>query len=158
MEIPRPALGLVTALLLVVGAAPLAAQELVPWRQGTVRHGGDAGFWWMAAEGGFARQQGVDLKLTAFDGDGAMMKALLAGELDTVEGSAVGPMIASSTGGDLKIVGCSWPKLTLSLFARADVHDLGDLRGRTIGISAPGSMPDLVVRAISGAWISPRRR
>jgi NitT/TauT family transport system substrate-binding protein len=134
--------------LLDAGGAPIPAQELMPWRQGTLHHLGDAGFWWMAAEGGFARRQGLALKLTAFDSDVAMLQALQAGQIDTIEGSAVGPMISSSTGGDLKIIGCSWPKLTASFFARGDVHDLAALRGKVIGISAPGSMPDLIARAM----------
>ena len=42
--------------LLVALVQPAAAQDLIPWRQGAVAPKGDAGFWWMAAEGGFAKQ------------------------------------------------------------------------------------------------------
>ena len=102
-------------------------------------------------KGGFARRQGLDLKMRAFDSDVVMIKALLAGELDSLRRqSDRAPMIATSKGGDLKILGCTWPKLTYSFFARPDSRSLADLRGKTIGISAPGSLPDLVARAMLG--------
>ncbi len=118
------------------------------WRHGTVVPKGDAGFIYMAAEGGFARAQGLDLKMQAFQNDTLMMKALIAGELDTFEGSPISPLIAGSKGVDVKILGCTWPKLTYSLFSHEGVGATADLKGRTFGISAPGSLPDLVARAM----------
>src|SRR5690242_3480295 len=58
--IARPVAAL---LALLASGAGVQAQDLVPWRQGVVRPKADAGFWWMAVEGGFARQQGLDLKM-----------------------------------------------------------------------------------------------
>jgi NitT/TauT family transport system substrate-binding protein len=143
--------GLAAALMMwLAGGAQVGAQDLIPWRQGAVRPKADAGFWWMAAEGGFAKQQGLDLKMLAFDSDLDMTKALLAGELDAFEGNPINPMIATSKGGDLKIVGCSWSKLTFSFFAHPGVASLAELRGKTIGISTPGSLPDMVARAMLG--------
>jgi hypothetical protein len=43
-------------LLAPAGDLSLHAQDLTPWRQGVVQPKADAGFWWMAAEGGFARR------------------------------------------------------------------------------------------------------
>jgi len=88
--------------------------------------------------------------MVAFDSDVLMIKALMAGTIDTFEGSPISPMIATSKGGDLKIIGCSWPKLTYSFFAHPAIGSLGDLRGKTIGISAPGALPELVARAMLG--------
>src|ERR1043166_10196229 len=142
---------LVCALVLALTAAHRArAQDLVPWRQGAVTPKGDAGFWWMAAEGGFAKQQGLDLKMRAFDSDIRMVDALRAGELDALEGNPATPMIATSKGGDLKMLGCTWPKLTYAFFARPELKSLADLRGKTIGISSPGSLADLVARPLLG--------
>jgi NitT/TauT family transport system substrate-binding protein len=139
---------LALVLVLALGGTPAAAQTLVPWRHGVIAPQGDAGFWWMAAEGGFAKAQGLALKMVGFASGGAMLKALMAGEIDSLEGSPAGAMIASSTGGDLKIIGCAWPKLTHSFFARADVHDLASLKGRTIGISGADSLSAVVARAM----------
>jgi NitT/TauT family transport system substrate-binding protein len=59
-------------------------------------------------------------------------------------------MIATSKGGDLKIVGCSWPKLRLSFFAHQEIGSISGLRGKAIGISSPGALPELVARAMLG--------
>ncbi len=93
-----------------VSATTLYAEDL--WRHGTLVPKGDAGFIYMAAEGGFAKAEGLDLKMQAFQNDTLMMKALIAGELDSYEGSPISPLIAGSKGADVKILGCTWPKLT----------------------------------------------
>ena len=110
---------------------------------------GDAGFWWMTAEGGFAKQQGLDLAHGRVRQRRAHDQGL-CWRIDTFEGSPISPMIATSKGGDLKIIGCSWPKLTYSFFAHPGIGSLGDLRGKTIGISEPGALPELVARAMLG--------
>lgn len=130
------------------------AQDL--WRHGTLVPKGDAGFIYMAAEGGFAKAEGLDLKMQAFQNDTLMMKALIAGELDSYEGSPISPVIAGSKGADVKILGCTWPKLTYSLFAQDGIGAIADLRGKKVGISAPGSLPDLVARSmLKQAGIAP---
>ncbi len=139
-----PALALGALLLCAVTSADGA--DL--WRHGTLVPKGDAGFIYMAADGGFAKDQGLDLKMLGFQNDTLMMKALIAGELDSYEGSPISPMVAASKGVDVKIVGCTWPKLTYSLFAHDGIASIGDLKGRKIGISSPGSLPDLVVRTM----------
>ncbi len=132
--------------LALTGAATACAEE--PWRHGTMVPRGDAGFSYMAAEGGFAKAEGLDLKMLPFPNDTAMMKALIAGELDSYEGSPVSALIAGSTGADVKILGCMWPKLTYSLFAHDGIGTIADLRGGKVGIAAVGSLPDLVGRAL----------
>ena len=139
--------GLVTAIAFsFVSATPLHAEDL--WRHGTLVPKGDAGFIYMAAEGGFAKAEGLDLKMQAFQNDTLMMKALIAGELDSYEGSPISPLIAGSKGADVKILGCTWPKLTYSLFSHDGIGSIADLRGKKFGISAPGSLPDLVARTM----------
>src|SRR5207237_4941003 len=67
------------------------------------------------------------------------------------------PIVASSMGGDLKIIGFTWPKLTVSFFAHPGIGSLADLAGKIIGISVPGALPDLVTRAMLGrVAIEPR--
>jgi len=135
--------GILFALVFTTAAR---AEDL--WHHGTLAPVGDAGFIYMAAEGGFAKAEGIDLKMQAFQNDTLMMKALIAGELDSYEGSPISPLIAGSKGADVKIVGCSWPKLTYSLFSHDGIGAVADLRGKKFGISAPGSLPDLVARAM----------
>jgi len=135
--------GILFALVFTTAAR---AEDL--WHHGTLAPVGDAGFIYMAAEGGFAKAEGLDLKMQAFQNDTLMMKALIAGELDSYEGSPVSPLIAGSKGADVKILGCAWPKLAYLLFAHDGIGMVADLRGRKFGISAPGSLPELVARAM----------
>lgn len=135
-----------TAFAVVCGAAARADE---PWRHGTMAAlRSDAGFAYMAAEGGFAKTEGLDLRMQPSASDTAMMKALIAGDLDSYEGSPTSALIAGSTGADVKIIGCTWPKLTFSLFAQDGVATIGDLRGRKLGISRPGALSDLVARTL----------
>jgi NitT/TauT family transport system substrate-binding protein len=127
-------------------ATAVQAEDL--WRHGTLVPKGDAGFIYMAADGGFAKAEGLDLKMQAFQNDTLMMKALIAGELDSYEGSPISPLIAGSKGADVKILGCTWPKLTYSLFTHDGIGTIADLKGKKFGISAPGSLPDLVARTM----------
>jgi NitT/TauT family transport system substrate-binding protein len=133
-------------LIAVCAALPAHADDVL--RHGTLVPKGDAGFIYMAAEGGFAKAEKLDLRMQAFQNDTLMMKALLAGELDSYEGSPISPLVAGSKGADVKILGCSWPKLTYSLFSHDGIASIGDLKGRKFGISAPGSLPDLVARTM----------
>ncbi len=125
---------------------PAAAQKV--WRHGIVEAKSDAGFVMMAANGGFAQKRGVNLEIVQFKGDALALKALIAGELESYEGSPGAPMLAVSRGADVKLVGCYWPGLTYAIFTKADVNSVADLKGKAFGISAPGALPDLFARSV----------
>ena len=139
------ALGVVLALVLSVR---VDAQELKLWKHGMVQAKGDAGIALMAAHGGFAKDRGLNLEVQQFTGDALALKALIAGELDSYEGSPGGPMLAASRGADLKIVGCYWPGLIYGIFSKPGIKSVADLKGKTVAISGPGALPDLLVRGV----------
>jgi NitT/TauT family transport system substrate-binding protein len=142
-----------TALAAALIAAPAHAQqpktqELKTWRHGVVQAKSDAGFVFMASQGGFAEKQGLKIEMVQFTGDALALKALIAGELDSYEGSPGGPMLAASQGADVKLIGCYWPTLTYGIYAKQSIATPKDLRGRSMAISAPGALPDLLARAV----------
>src|SRR5258708_12509653 len=57
-------------------------------------------------------------------------------------------LIGGSKGADVKILGCTWPKLAYSLFSHDGMGAMGGLKGKKGGIAAPGSLPDVVARAM----------
>ena len=132
----------------VLLAAKGQAEELKVWRHGVVQAKSDAGFVFMAAEGGFGKKQGLDIKMIQFKGDALALRAMLAGELDSYEGSPGAPIIAGSRGGGVKIAGCYWPGLTYGIYAKPGINSVKDLKGKTLAISSPGALPDLLVRAV----------
>ena len=83
-----------------------------------------------------------------FKGDALALRALLAGELDSYEGSPGAPIIAGSRGADIKITGCYWPGLTYGIYARPTVAKPEDLKDKAMAISSPGALPDLMARAV----------
>jgi NitT/TauT family transport system substrate-binding protein len=139
---------LVMFLAIFVMVVRADAQTLKTWRHGVVEAKSDAGFAFMAAERGFAAKQGLKIEMVQFKGDALALKALLAGELDSYEGSPGGPMLAASHGGDIKIIGCYWPALTYGIFSRTAIASPADLKGKSFAISSPGALPDLLARAV----------
>ncbi len=136
---------LVVPALFVSGAN---AEELKIWRHGIVEAKSDAGFVFMASKGGFAEKQGLKIEMMQFKGDALALRAMLAGELDSYEGSPGAPILAGSRGADIKVVGCYWPGLTYGIYSKADIKGPADLKGKTLAISSPGSLPDLLARAV----------
>ncbi len=136
----------VVALTIAAFAIPAQAQEKA-WHHAIIAAKSDSGILYMVGKD-YAAQQGLKLELTQVDNDAIGLKALLAGQVDSFEGSPVGAMIAASRGADVKILGCQWPGLPHGVFVRGAIAKPEDLKGKTIAISQPGSMPDQLVRAL----------
>jgi NitT/TauT family transport system substrate-binding protein len=140
---------LLVAGLATVLATPAAhAEELKVWRHGIVEAKSDAGFVYMASHAGFAEKQGLKIDILQFKGDALALRALLAGELDSYEGSPGGPILAGSRGANVKIAGCYWPGLTYGIYTKPSIGSPEDLKGKTLAISSPGALPDLLARAV----------
>jgi NitT/TauT family transport system substrate-binding protein len=133
------------ALALAVQGSACAA-ELKPWRHGTLDAKSDAGILFMVAHG-FAEKQGLKLEIVQFHNDIVEIQALIAGDIDSYESSPGSAMLAASRGSDVKIVGCNWPVLPHALFVRNEINTVADLKGKTIAVSGPGTLPDIFARA-----------
>jgi NitT/TauT family transport system substrate-binding protein len=137
---------------LAVASGTAAGQDLKPWRHGILEAKSDAGFIMMADKGGFAAKRGLKMETSQMKAGATVMKALIAGELDSVEMGAAEAIVAAARGADVKIVGCTWPGLPQVVLSKAEIAAPSDLKGRTIAISAPGSLPDLLGRAVLDAY------
>ena len=139
---------LLGACALFAFGAGAEAQSPKVWRHGMVEAKSDAGFVMMAGKGGFAEKQGLKIDYVQFKGDALALKAMLAGEVDSYEGSPGAPMTAASRGADIKLVGCYWPVLTYGLWTARPNITLADLKDKNFAISSPGALPDLFARAV----------
>ena len=83
------------------------------------------------------------------------MKALISGEIDSVDMGAAEAIVAGVRGTGVKIVGCTWPGVPQVVLAKADIKTLADLKGKTVAISSPGSLPDLLFRGMLDAPMFP---
>ena len=138
--------------LVVAGCAAAQAQaqeqELKLWRHGLIEPKGDAGFSMMVGRNGFAARQGLKVEIVPFKNGATAHKALLAGEIDSIESSPGAALLAGARGADIKILGCDWPGVPHGLIARASIARVEDLKGKTVAVAAPGSMPNLLINAI----------
>lgn len=124
---------------------PAAAQGK-PWKHALLNAKADAGFFMMLANRGFAEKQGLKLELLQVKDDQIGLKALIAGEVDSFEGGPQGVFAAVAHGADIKIIGCHWVVLPHGIYVRDDIHSVADLKGKSVAVSAPNTMPDMLAR------------
>jgi NitT/TauT family transport system substrate-binding protein len=134
--------------LFFASLGPAATQDLKPWRHGVIEPKGDAGFMWMVGRRGFAARHGLQLTIVSFKNGAIAHKALLAGEVDSIESSPGAAILAGARGADIKIVGCDWPGVPHGLMVRAGIDRIADLKGKTVAVAAPGSLPNLLLKAM----------
>jgi NitT/TauT family transport system substrate-binding protein len=134
------------ALLLLLGAAGGASAET--WRHAIVEPKSDSGIAMMAGKSDIAGKHGLNIEYVPVKGDALALKALIAGDVDSYEGSPGGAMIAASRGAAIKLVGCYWPGLSYGIFSTNKIVNVDQLKNGTFAISNPGSLPDLISRAI----------
>jgi NitT/TauT family transport system substrate-binding protein len=94
-------------------ASPARAQQK-PWRHGILEPKSDAGFIMMAERNGFAAKHGLNLQLVPLKNETLALRALIAGDLESYEGTP--PFAAVARGSDAKVIGCYWTGLPPALF------------------------------------------
>src|ERR1700687_2878549 len=124
-------------------AIPAAAQEKV-WKHGLMNAKADAGIFMMVSQRDFAAKQGLKIELSQFKDDQIALKALIAGELDSFEGGPQGVFAANSKGADMRILGCHWVVVPHGIYAKEGIDKVADLKGKSIAVSAPNSMPNML--------------
>ncbi len=128
-------------------AANAAGAEDLAWRHGILEAKSDAGIYMMVNRG-FAQKRGVKLDLVQFKSDSIALRALIAGDIDSYDGTFAGTVSAASRGIDIRLLGCDWPGLPHGIFVRSTVATPKDLRGKTFAISTPNSLPDVLAKAL----------
>src|SRR6202162_5629569 len=140
----------VAAALIAFGLNAANAQEKV-WKHGILEAKSDAGFITMVDKGGFGTKHGLKIEILQIKAGATLMKALIAGEIDSVDMGAAESIVAGARGTGVKIVGCTWPGMPQVVLAKVEIKTPQDLKGKTIAISSPGSLPDLLFRGMLDA-------
>ena len=140
-------LSLIALILATLGAAAFA-EDLRPWKHVVIEPKGDAGFMLMVGERDFASRHGLKLEIVPMKNGALAHKALLAGEVDSIESSPGAAILAGARGADIKIIGCDWPGVPHGLMVKSTITKVEDLKGKTIAVAAPGSLPNLLINAI----------
>jgi NitT/TauT family transport system substrate-binding protein len=140
----------IAALAVVAGISSAQAQDKV-WKHGILEAKSDSGFIAMVDKGGFAAKHGLKIEILQIKAGATLIKALIAGEIDSVDMGAAEAIVAAVRGTGVKIVGCTWPGVPQVVLAKAEIATLADLKGKNVAISSPGSLPDLLFRGMLDA-------
>lgn len=123
--------------------------EAQTWTVGVMPCSSDCGFLQMAQDKGFYKKQGVDVKFVTLNSASQIYPALAAGEVDAIQQSPGGLMIAQQKGGlDAKIIGSSMQGMPYAIYAQKQFTKLSQLEGKSMAISSPIGLPALVAQLI----------
>lgn len=123
-----------------------SAQSTKPWRHGLIQPKADAGILTMAAQRGFFKKAGLDVEIVKVKDDEILLKALIAGDIDSFEGGPSSALISDARGADVKVIGCTWLTVPHGIFVHDDITTMDQLKGKTIAISSPGAFPDIFAK------------
>ncbi len=138
---------LAAAAIALATNVPATAQDKV-WRHGILEAKSDAGFIAMVDKGGFAAKHGLKIEIVQIKAGATLMKALISGEIDSVDMGAAESIVAGTRGTGVKIIGCTWPGVPQVVLAKDTIKSPADLKGKNVAISSPGSLPDLLFRGM----------
>ncbi len=151
--------GVFVAVGVSVGVAAFAAstaRAADTFKYGVVEAKGDAGILFMPAK--FGPKYGIDIQMVQFASSNTPLKALISGDIDAFATTPSVPLTALGAGAKVKFVGCNWPGATYALYTAADITSIAQLKGKSIAVSGPGSMPDLFARvAIQQGGLKPNQ-
>jgi NitT/TauT family transport system substrate-binding protein len=102
----------------------------------------------IAKEAGYFAEQGLEVDVVAIRSSAQNAAALLSGEVDVSTIGGVGPVRARLSGSDLLFIAGSKNYFAGAIVARPDITTPADLRGKRIGITAPGGNTDLMARSV----------
>ena len=143
-----PAMKAFALAAVLLGTATVAQAQEKVWKHGMLEAKADSGFIGMVATRDFAKKYELKVELTQIKAGATLMKALIAGELDSVDMGAAEEIVAGARGTGVKIVGCTWPGMPQVVLAKDTIKTPEELKGHTVAISSPGSLPDLVFKGM----------
>jgi NitT/TauT family transport system substrate-binding protein len=103
---------------------------------------------WMAREGGYFREQGLDVELTLITSGATLLAALRNGEVDLAGTGGSTLLLGYLEGLDTMLIGAPVKYLDTSILVRPDLRTIDDLRGKTIGVNRLKSTTDVGARLV----------
>jgi NitT/TauT family transport system substrate-binding protein len=100
----------------------------------------------IARDRGFFREEGLDVEFIFMKAI-QTVQAMLAGGVDL--GTATGTAISAAVNGaDVRVVFALTDKPSFDMIAQSNVTSIQQMRGKKLGISAPGSLTEILARQI----------
>lgn len=96
-------------------------------------------------------QEGLDVTVSSFRGDGQLQQGLAAGSIDVGLGSGPGLGFRAKGAPSIGVAAMYGPPANLALIvgAKSQVRTIADLKGKRIGVTTAGSLTEWLVRELS---------
>lgn len=133
------------AVFVVCGWAPLAAQEIAISYPGLT---GESSSLWMAQEGGFFKDNGIEAKLIYMEGGRLSIQSLLSGTTQFMAGDAVSALSAVANGADVVLVASAKNTLPYVFAVAKEIKRVQDLKTKVVGISQIGGRAGEIARMV----------
>ncbi len=101
---------------------------------------------WLALEGGYFREQGLDVDLTLITSGATLLAALRNGEVELAGTGGSTLLLGYVEGLETMLIGAPVRLLDFSVFVRPDIRTTDDLRGKTLGVNRLKSTTDVGTR------------
>jgi NitT/TauT family transport system substrate-binding protein len=104
---------------------------------------------YIAIDAGYFAERGISVELVTMKGGPAAANALLSGDVDVAISVVETPIKMRAQGKDLRVAAVIQDKnpIVLVVPTASTARSLADLKGKKIGVTATGSLSDLITRA-----------
>jgi NitT/TauT family transport system substrate-binding protein len=120
-------------------AAPATAAPALPLRLNYSTRGAGQAQLWMAYEGGYLREQGLDAELTNVSPTSRVIPAMVAGEVHLSGMDAGASILASLEGMNMVLLATGTNHSNLAIIAQPSIREPRQLKGKSLGITRLGS-------------------
>ncbi len=99
---------------------------------------------WMGEAGGFYEKEGLKVEVINMEGGTRGLQVLLSGEIQAMHVGLAPAVLANKQGADLRLVTSTCNTIPITMFTKPGIG-VGDLKGKTFGISTFGSETDVAI-------------
>jgi NitT/TauT family transport system substrate-binding protein len=117
-------------------------------KYGIYEPGADSGYLLMGQEKNFFAKHKVKVEVVQLKSAQQAFPALLAGQVDVIQGNPSEALLATQKGAKLKFVGSTMPGQNYALYAKPSVGSMTAMPDATLGISTPTGLPAVVAKAM----------
>jgi NitT/TauT family transport system substrate-binding protein len=141
MKSERVSLVSVLALLLLALLSPPNSTAVTTIKVGYPQLSGGSMPLWVIAQNKLDQRYGVDIKPIYIAGGAILTHSLIAGDVDIAltGGAVVGAILG---GADLTYIGIGLSTYAFTVYARPDIKDINDFRGKVFGVITKGASSD----------------
>ncbi len=113
---------------------------------------------WMAKEGGFFKENGIEAKLVYMEGGRLSIQSLVSGSTQFMAGDAVSALTAVASGVDVVLLASAKNILPYVFAVAKEIRRFQDLKGKIVGVSQIGGRAGEIARmVIKNSGLDPDR-